>query len=493
MSVPNLSPEQIAELDAVVARAHDAAEAFRKLDQEAVDRIVWAMVTAGLDAAVELALAGRSRRPASASSRTRSSRTTWPPSSSTTTSGTRRPSASSETDAQRGIEYVAEPIGVVLAITPITNPTSTVLFKAIVAAKTRNAIIFRPSPFATRCAERVVEVLREAGEAAGMPPGALQVVPDPAHELTHHLFHHPDVDFIWTTGGPKIVELTNKAGKPSPERRPRQRTRVRARSRPTSRWRVVDVLISKTFDDSVICPAEQTAIIDDEIYDATVAEFERMGARLMTEEEADRLAEFAFGGDGHKVNLMALGQPAPVLAGAGRARGRRARQGADRRAAERPGRAGAPIRSCQEKLMPVLGLVRRPRRRARDRLRPCWSPSTVAWATPRPSTPATRPSWTRYSNGGAHRPHPGQRADRGRRPRRRLQQLDADVLAGLRHVGRLDDDGQRQLQEPAEHQDRVPAPDAAAVVPGAGRHLLQPRRAGEPAGDRRPPGRHRHR
>ena len=73
-------------------------------------------------------------------------------------------------DPERGIQYVAEPIGVVLALTPITNPTSTVLFKSIVAAKTRNAMIFRPSARAARCAERAVEILQAAGERAGLPP-----------------------------------------------------------------------------------------------------------------------------------------------------------------------------------------------------------------------------------------------------------------------------------------------------------------------------------
>ena len=101
-----------------------------------------------------------------------------------------------------------------LAITPVTNPTSTVLYKAIVAAKTRNAIIFRPSPYASRSCERTVEVLREAAETAGLPHGALQVIPDSAHEVTHYLFKHAAVDFIWVTGGPKIVALANAAGKP---------------------------------------------------------------------------------------------------------------------------------------------------------------------------------------------------------------------------------------------------------------------------------------
>ena len=101
-----------------------------------------------------------------------------------------------------------------LALLPITNPTSTALFKAIVAAKTRNAMIFRPSARAARCATRAIELLQEAGEAAGLPPDALQVVPDPTLDASQYLFHHPGVDLIWTTGGPKAVAATNEAGKP---------------------------------------------------------------------------------------------------------------------------------------------------------------------------------------------------------------------------------------------------------------------------------------
>ena len=95
-----------------------------------------------------------------------------------------------EEDRERALSYVAEPIGVVLALLPITNPTSTALFKAIVAAKTRNAVVFRPSARAARCAERAIEIVRTAGEAAGLPPGALQVVPDATLDVSQYLFHH---------------------------------------------------------------------------------------------------------------------------------------------------------------------------------------------------------------------------------------------------------------------------------------------------------------
>ena len=168
----------------------------------------------------------------------------------------------------------------VLALLPITNPTSTALFKSIVAAKTRNAIIFRPSARAARCAARAIEVLQEAGEAAGLPPDALQVIPDPTLDVSQYLFHHDGIDLIWTTGGPKAVAAANAAGKPS--------LSVGAGNAPVYLHRtadigmaVVDMLISKTFDASVICPAEQTCVVDEAIYDDVVKEFERLGGQLL--------------------------------------------------------------------------------------------------------------------------------------------------------------------------------------------------------------------
>ncbi len=355
-----LSHECRIAVEEAVLTAKAAAQTLRTFDQEAVDRIVWAMVTAGLDAAVELAELA------------------------TTETGfgvledkviknyvateflydylkDKKSVGVIESDAEQGIDIVAEPMGVVLAITPVTNPTSTVLFKAIVAAKTRNAIIFRPSPMATRSAQRAAEILQEAGEAAGLPPGAIQVLPQEEHEVTYALFDHPDVDFIWTTGGPRIVELTNKAGKPSLSVGPGNAP-VYLHRTADIKMAVVDILISKTFDGSVICPAEQTAVVDAVIYDEVVAEFQRMGARLLTSDETDRIAEFVFGcGDAlhSKVNAEALGQPASVL---------------EERAGLAPGDATkvllAPLPTdlielgahplVREKLMPVLGLVRSP-------------------------------------------------------------------------------------------------------------------------------------
>ena len=342
------------EVDAIVGLAAGAARAFREFDQGQVDRIVDAMVRAGVRAAAELARLAIEETGFGVFE----DKVVKNYVATEFLSDYLRDKKSVgviEEDVERNIVLVAEPIGVVLAITPVTNPTSTVLYKAIVAAKTRNAVIFRPSPFAVRSCERSVEILREAAEQAGMPPGALQVIPDAAHEVTHYLFKHPKVDFIWVTGGQKIVALANAAGKPGLSVGPGNAP-IYIHKSADVKGAVVDILISKTFDASVICPAEQTCIVDDEVYDQMLAEFERMGAHLLTSEQTEALAAFAFG-TGDKVNMKALGQPAPELA---------ARAGFSVPTTTKILLAPLPADLeqlgahplIQEKLMPVLGLVR---------------------------------------------------------------------------------------------------------------------------------------
>ncbi len=343
-------------LDGFVERGREAAKSFRQLDQEAVDAIVWAMVVAGLESAFELAELAMEE----------------------TGFGVLedkvvknyiateflfdylrdKPSVGViDEDPKNGIQYVAEPIGVVLALLPITNPTSTALFKSIVAAKTRNAVIFRPSARAARCAVRAVEILQEAGETVGLPPNALQVIPDPTLDVSQYLFHHDGVDLIWTTGGPKAVAAANAAGKPS--------LSVGAGNAPLYLhssadlgMAVVDVLISKTFDASVICPAEQTCVIDDAVYDEAVAEFRRMGAQLLDDAAVEALAELAFEPDG-RVDPRALGQSCVNLGAMGDFE---VEEGAKVLLAPLPSDletlAEHPL--IQEKLMPVLGLIRSP-------------------------------------------------------------------------------------------------------------------------------------
>jgi acetaldehyde dehydrogenase/alcohol dehydrogenase len=353
---PTLATDAAARLDGFVERAQDAATAFRRLDQDEVDRIVWAMVVTGLRCAVELAELAMEETGFGVFEDKVVKNYIATEFLFDYLKDKRSVGVIAE-DPERGIQEVAEPIGVVLALTPITNPTSTVLFKSIVAAKTRNAIVFRPSARAARCAERTVQLLQEAGEAAGLPPNALQVVPDPTLDVSQYLFHHPGVDFIWTTGGPKAVAAANEAGKPCISVGPGNAPVYIHRSADV-RMAVVDMLISKTFDSSVICPAEQTCVIDEAIWDETVSELQRMGARLLADDEVGRLAEFAFPSDG-QVEMRALGQSCLNL---GNMAGFEATDADKVLLAPLPSDLDELARHSflREKLMPVLGLVRSP-------------------------------------------------------------------------------------------------------------------------------------
>ena len=342
------------QVDAIVDTAAEAARAFRKLDQQQVDAIVEAMVRAGVRTAAELASVAIEETGFGVFEDKVVKNYVATEFLHDYLRGKKSVGVIDE-DVEHNIVQVAEPIGVVLAITPVTNPTSTVLFKAIVAAKTRNAILFRPSPYAVRSCERSLEILRTAAEAAGMPPGALQVIPDAAHEVTHYLFKHPKVDFIWVTGGPKIVALANSAGKPALSVGPGNAP-IYIHKTADLKGAVVDILISKTFDSSVICPAEQTCVIDDEVYDEVIAEFERMGAQLLTPDEAMAVAEFAFG-CGDKISLEAVGQKASELAArAGFSVSPTTKVLLAQLPADLDELASHPL--VQEKLMPVLGVVR---------------------------------------------------------------------------------------------------------------------------------------
>ena len=343
----------VARWDEAVERARIAAGAFRAIsDQAHVDRIVRAMAIAGLEAAYDLAELALEETGFGVLEDKVVKNFVATEFLYDHLDG-KRSVGVIDAEPERAIEYVAEPIGVVLALLPITNPTSTALFKAIVAAKTRNAMIFRPSARAARCATRAIEILQRAGEEEGLPPDALQVIPDPSLEASQYLFHHPGVDLIWTTGGPKAVAAANAAGKPC--------ISVGAGNAPVYVHRsadvpmaVVDLLLSKTFDSSVICPAEQTCVVDDAIYDEVVAELTRLGARVLEPAEVERLADAIFDAEGRPV-LAALGRSCADLAAL---------------AGIAPGDAKvlvAPIEGdleshplLQEKLMPVLALVRSP-------------------------------------------------------------------------------------------------------------------------------------
>ncbi|MFE1585979.1 bifunctional acetaldehyde-CoA/alcohol dehydrogenase [Streptomyces sp. NPDC058737] len=219
---------------------------------------------------------------------------------------------------------IAEPVGVVAAVTPVTNPTSTTVFKALMALKTRNPVIFAFHPSAQRCSSEAARVVRDAAVAAGAPEHCVQWIEAPSVEATRTLMQHPGVSLILATGGNAMVKAAYSAGKPA--------LGVGAGNVPAYvhrsaklRRAVNDLVLSKSFDNGMICASEQAVILDTQIYDAAITEFRVLHAHLATPEEKAKLESFLFpatGGSGAgcepKVNAAAVGQsPAWIAQRAG--------------------------------------------------------------------------------------------------------------------------------------------------------------------------------
>src|SRR6201993_1599970 len=190
---------------------------------------------------------------------------------------------------ERGMVEVAEPIGVIFSLTPITNPTSTVLFKCIMAIKTRNAVIFSPHPSAWRCCFEAVKIMYDAAVKHGAPEGVFSCLESHTLEDNAYLMHHKDVGLIDATGGPGAVKAAYSSGKPALGVGPGN-TPVYLEKSADLNMAVVDIITSKTFDNGTICASEQTVVIDDEIYDIVLKKFSDLGAHVCDQRETELLA-----------------------------------------------------------------------------------------------------------------------------------------------------------------------------------------------------------
>ncbi|MGD1941221.1 MAG: bifunctional acetaldehyde-CoA/alcohol dehydrogenase [Leptolyngbyaceae cyanobacterium] len=216
-----------------------------------------------------------------------------------------------EADQSFGIQRIAEPVGILAGIVPTTNPTSTAIFKALIALKTRNAIIFSPHPRAKRCTIRAAQVVLEAAIAAGAPPDLIGWIDEPSVELSQALMQHPDISLILATGGPAMVKAAYSSGRPS--------LGVGAGNTPALiddtadiKVAVSSILLSKTFDNGMICASEQSVIVLDEIYGAVREEFIARGAHFL--DASDRAAlgnKIIVNG---RLNAAIVGQPVARLA-----------------------------------------------------------------------------------------------------------------------------------------------------------------------------------
>ena len=320
----NLSPEEkklAAEkhVDELVQKALVALEEMRKLDQEQVDYIVAKASVAALDAHGELALhayeeTGRGVFEDKATKNLFACEHVVNNMRHTKTVG-----VISEDDVT-GLTLIAEPVGVVCGITPTTNPTSTAIFKSLISLKTRNPIVFAFHPSAQESSAHAAQIVRDAAIKAGAPENCVQWITQPSMEATSALMNHEGVATILATGGNAMVKAAYSCGKPA--------LGVGAGNVPAYveksaniRQAAHDIVMSKSFDNGMVCASEQAVIIDKEIYDEFVEEFKSYHTYFVNKKEKALLEEFCFGVKanskncaGAKLNADIVGKPAAWIA-----------------------------------------------------------------------------------------------------------------------------------------------------------------------------------
>ena len=310
----NLSEERIRLLDGIVRDARTAAAVFAQYTQEDVDRILKPMVLAGMAHAQRLAqMAVEETKLGVLEDKVIKNMVAtefvYNYVKDKRTVGVIREYP------ERRVTEIAEPIGVIFSLLPITNPTSTVFFKCIMAIKTRNAMIFSPHPRAWQCCQETVKVMYEAALKHGAPEGVFACLESHTLDDNAYLMHHRDVALIDATGGPSAVKAAYSSGKPA--------LGVGAGNTPVYlektadvNMAVVDIITSKTFDNGTICASEQTVVIDDEIYDAVLRKFADLGAHICNVEETRILEHTVIDPETGFMQPMAVGQKAVDIAAA---------------------------------------------------------------------------------------------------------------------------------------------------------------------------------
>jgi acetaldehyde dehydrogenase/alcohol dehydrogenase len=316
---PGSSPAApLATVDALVGNALTALQAYGSFTQERVDHIVRKASLAALAAHTRLAVlaveeTGRGVFEDKAVKNVFACENVTHVMARTKTVGVVR------RDEIDGIVEIAEPVGVVAGITPVTNPTSTTIFKCLLALKTRNPIVFAFHPSAQRCSAEAARIVRDAAVAAGAPAACIQWIDEPSMEATRELMHHPDVATILATGGNAMVRAAYSCGKPALGVGAGNVPAYVERSADVRRA-VNDIVLSKSFDNGMICASEQAVILDREIREQALGEFRKLKAHHVSAEEKALLQNYLFGaGEGNscagdRLNTEVVGRSAAQIA-----------------------------------------------------------------------------------------------------------------------------------------------------------------------------------
>ena len=256
-------------------------------------------------------------------------------------------------DKQTGIKQIAAPIGVLCGVTPTTNPTSTTIFKAMISLKTRNPIVFAFHPAAQKSSAEAARVVRDAAIKAGAPEDCVQWIEVPSLEATNALMNHPDIASVLATGGSAMVKAAYSTGKPAigvgPGNTPAYIEKTAKIKRAAN-----DLIVSKTFDNGMICASEQGIIVDQEIYDEVKKEFQAHQVYVCNAKEKDLLENYLMNEAKTAVNPEVVGKPATDIA---EKAGITVPKGTKMLIAELKG-TGKEHPLSLEKLSPVLAMVK---------------------------------------------------------------------------------------------------------------------------------------
>ncbi|WP_113627539.1 bifunctional acetaldehyde-CoA/alcohol dehydrogenase [Pectobacterium peruviense] len=300
----------VAELNALVERVRKAQQEFATYSQEQVDKIFRAAALAASDARIPLAKmavaeSGMGIVEDKVIKNHFASEYIYNAYQDEKTCGVL------STDDTFGTITIAEPIGLICGIVPTTNPTSTAIFKALISLKTRNGIIFSPHPRAKNATNKAADIVLQAAIAAGAPKDIIGWIDQPSVDLSNQLMHHPDINLILATGGPGMVKAAYSSGKPA--------IGVGAGNTPVVidetadiKRAVASILMSKTFDNGVICASEQSVIVVDSAYDSVRERFATHGGYMLKGKELHAVQGILL--KNGSLNADIVGQPAPKIA-----------------------------------------------------------------------------------------------------------------------------------------------------------------------------------
>ena len=313
MEEKELNPQAVKEVDELVKKGQVALNEFLKLNQEQVDYIVAKCSVAGLDHHGDLAAAAINETKRGIFE-DKATKNLFACEYIVNNMRHLKTVGVIKSDPVTGITEIADPLGVICGITPVTNPTSTVIFKSLISLKTRNPIIFAFHPNAQNSSKMAAEIMRDTAVAAGAPKNCIQWIEHPSMDATTALMKHPGVATILATGGNAMVRAAYSCGKPA--------MGVGAGNVPcyinksaNVEQAVNDVVISKSFDNGMICASESACFVDKEVYDEAVKLFKRFKVYFATEEEKLKLEKFMFGVNSKDPDYETKAKLNPIVAG----------------------------------------------------------------------------------------------------------------------------------------------------------------------------------